>query len=72
MAVLFILLTIIYVVITIIIGALRLDDYLIEKEFQSLYGDSYKESARAFLRTPLWPLDVLKSVGQVLIDAGKL
>lgn len=72
MIVLIILLAIFYVITTLFLGVIRLGVYLLSKEFHHLYGDSYKESARAVLRTPLWPLDVLKAVGQVLIDARKL
>lgn len=72
MAVLIIISVIVYVIVTLILGGVHLGDYLNEKEFQSLYGDSYKKTARAFLRTPLWPLDALKAVGQVFIDARKL
>lgn len=72
MAVLFVISVFVYLFVTLMLGGVRLGDYLIHKEFTSLYGDSYKESARAFIRSPLWPLDLLKAVGQVLIDAGKL
>ena len=72
MIVLIILLAIFYVITTLFLGVIRLGVYLSRREYPNLYMESYKESARAVLRTPLWPLDVLKLVGQVFVDARKL
>lgn len=72
MAVLFVISVFVYLFVTLMLGGVRLGDYHNHKEFPNLFGDSYKKSARAFIRSPLWPLDLLKAVGQVLIDARKL
>lgn len=70
MTILFFIGVVLYVLITLFIGGIRLGDYVVDKEFAN--ADAYKDSARLFIRTPLWPLDLLKAFGQVFVDARKL